>query len=93
MSLRWRAIWIAATVLLFGYYALANFASQESRLDSLLLPDSALRLGLDLRGGIHLVLQVQTDDAIKAELDDASLRLSSVAADKGLNIGGRREDV
>ena len=29
MSLRWRAIWVIATVLLFGYYAVANFASEE----------------------------------------------------------------
>src|SRR5687767_1200465 len=30
-----------------------------------------IRLGLDLRGGTHLVLQVVTDDAIKAETDQA----------------------
>ena len=28
-----------------------------------------VRLGLDLRGGTHLVLQVVTDDAIRAESD------------------------
>ena len=28
----------------------------------------AIKLGLDLRGGIHLVLQVNTADAVKAEL-------------------------
>jgi preprotein translocase subunit SecD len=32
---------------------------------------SAIKLGLDLRGGIHLVLQVNTADAVKAERDDA----------------------
>jgi preprotein translocase subunit SecD len=30
-----------------------------------------IRLGLDLRGGIHLVLQVVTDDALNATVDDA----------------------
>jgi preprotein translocase subunit SecD len=30
-----------------------------------------IRLGLDLRGGIHLVLQVVIDDALKATVDDA----------------------
>ena len=30
-----------------------------------------IRLGLDLKGGIHLVLQVMTDDAIRAETDHA----------------------
>jgi preprotein translocase subunit SecD len=30
-----------------------------------------IHLGLDLRGGIHLVLQVMTDDALNATIDDA----------------------
>src|ERR1041385_4640195 len=30
-----------------------------------------VHLGLDLRGGTHLVLQVVTDDAIRAETDQA----------------------
>jgi preprotein translocase subunit SecD len=63
VSLRWRAIWIVATVMLFGYYAVANFASDEARLESPLLPDNALRLGLDLRGGIHWVIGVKLDAA------------------------------
>ena len=31
------------------------------------LIDKALKLGLDLKGGVHLVLQVQTDDALRLE--------------------------
>src|SRR5690349_22911277 len=37
------------------------------------LMDKALKLGLDLKGGVHLVLRVQTDDA----LDRKSTRLNS----------------
>ena len=59
MSFRWRAIWVVATVLLFGYYAVANYASEETRIESPWVPDSALRLGLDLRGGIHWVIGVK----------------------------------
>ncbi|MCH8084534.1 MAG: protein translocase subunit SecD [Myxococcales bacterium] len=59
MSLRGRAIWVSATVLLFGYYAVANYASEETRIESPLVPDNALRLGLDLRGGIHWVIGVK----------------------------------
>jgi len=46
-----------------------------------------LNLGLDLSGGIHLVLQVETDDAIKAELDDALHRLQSQAESEGITLG------
>ncbi len=34
-----------------------------------------IQLGLDLKGGMHLVLQVVTDDAINYETDQAVLRL------------------
>ncbi len=34
-----------------------------------------IRLGLDLRGGIHLILQVVTDDAVNIETDQAVERL------------------
>lgn len=78
MSLRWRSIWIVATVLLFGYYAVANFASEETRIESPLVPDNDLRLGLDLRGGIHWVIGVKlgaTEDHelgfLKGLLEDA----------------------
>jgi preprotein translocase subunit SecD len=37
---------------------------------------NGIRLGLDLRGGIHLVLQVQTEDALKVEADEAISRLN-----------------
>ncbi len=34
-------------------------------------PKEKIKLGLDLRGGMHMVLQVETDDAIRAETDNA----------------------
>ncbi len=51
---------------------------------SLYPPSEKIHYGLDLSGGIHLVLQVQTDDAIKAELDDSAQRLVSRARDEGV---------
>jgi len=38
-------------------------------------PKEKIELGLDLKGGMHLVLQVVTDDAINYETDQAVLRL------------------
>jgi preprotein translocase subunit SecD len=37
-----------------------------------------IHLGLDLKGGIHLVMQVLTDDAITAETDQEILRFTEV---------------
>jgi len=60
---------------------------------SLYPPGEKIHFGLDLSGGIHLVLQVQTDDAIKAELDDSSRRLVTRAADEGIELGQVTTDI
>jgi preprotein translocase subunit SecD len=46
-------------------------------------PAERIHLGLDLRGGIHLVLRVNTGDAIRAEVDDAMERVRADLAAKG----------
>jgi preprotein translocase subunit SecD len=68
VTLRWRIIGVALTIFLFGYYAVANVADEEARLESDLIPDESLRLGLDLRGGIHWVIGVKLDTAEEHEL-------------------------
>ncbi len=51
------------------------------------LTQREIALGLDLSGGIHLVLQVETDDAVKAELDDALRRFKSQADSQSITVG------
>ena len=45
--------------------------------------ESKIHLGLDLRGGIHLVLQINTGDAVRAEVDDSMERVRADLAAKG----------
>src|SRR5437773_1614733 len=45
-----------------------------------------IKLGLDLRGGIHLVLQVVVDDALNATIDDAVQTARDQATRKGINF-------
>jgi len=45
--------------------------------------DKKIHLGLDLKGGIHLVLQVNTQDAVRAEVDDAMERVRVDLTEKG----------
>jgi len=47
-----------------------------------------IRLGLDLRGGIHLVLQVVTDDALNATVDDAVQTARDQVSRKGIAFSG-----
>ena len=56
--------------------------------------DWQLKLGLDLKGGVHLVLRVQTDDALRHETEAESERLRERVEDGGhlppaWNIHGR----
>jgi preprotein translocase subunit SecD len=47
-------------------------------------PEEKINLGLDLQGGMHLVLQVQTEDALRAETDSAMERLIQQAEEEGV---------
>lgn len=47
-------------------------------------PDQKVKLGLDLKGGVHLVLQVQTDDALRLEVEMTGERLREAMAEKGI---------
>ena len=48
---------------------------------------NGLKLGLDLRGGIHLVMQVKTGDALRVEAQDAAEHLKDEARKRGVAIG------
>src|SRR2546427_7714937 len=52
-------------VTILSVYLFAGFPPSRAKMHD------RIRLGLDLRGGTHLVLQVVTDDAIRAETDQA----------------------
>jgi preprotein translocase subunit SecD len=49
-------------------------------------PAEKVRLGLDLRGGIHLVLRVHTDDALRLETETTAEQLQQALADAKLPV-------
>jgi SecD/SecF fusion protein len=75
-SLRWRGLFLAALT------GLAIWAAVP--------PKEKINLGLDLRGGMHLVLRVQTLDALKAETDKDMDGLRRAAEAEGV-LGLRTE--
>ncbi len=60
-KLRWKAVLVVAVTALSVFLAYP--------------PKDKIKLGLDLQGGIHLVLQVVTEDAINIETDQEITRL------------------
>ena len=94
MNLRLRIGFTFSAVAVLGYFALANFIPQSSRVESPVLPVGLLRLGLDLQGGIHWVLGAKLEvaeeqelnafrNAVEDSLEDGDLSFESVSVDDG----------
>ncbi|HUQ94069.1 MAG TPA: protein translocase subunit SecD [Bryobacteraceae bacterium] len=71
-NLRFKAIVIVVTILICIYGIIGLPRSKDELIANW---RKNIRLGLDLRGGSHLVLQVQVQDAFKAEADTDIERL------------------
>ena len=62
---------IALLLLLGVLFALPNFMREETRLSLPgIIPSGTLNLGLDLQGGSHLLLSVDTDTVQRERLED-----------------------
>ncbi|MGI9103025.1 MAG: protein translocase subunit SecD [Terriglobales bacterium] len=82
-SLLGKTIFIVAVLLvfLFGIFGLPKSASGNGLKEALL---DRIHLGLDLKGGTHLILQVMVDDAVRADSDRAIERLKDQFKAKGI---------
>jgi preprotein translocase subunit SecD len=67
-----RSAVIAVTILLCIYGIIGFPTSKAALMDNI---QKNIRLGLDLKGGSHLVLEVQVQDAVKADADTTMERL------------------
>ena len=70
-NLQWKLLAIVAIT------ALATWA--------VLPPEDRIRLGLDLEGGVHMVLRVQTDDALQIETETSAEQLSEQLSLQGMS--------
>lgn len=93
---RWQKIFVAAVCVFAFLYAAPNVAQPETRkwLEQnvpAFLPSKSVNLGLDLRGGSHLLLEVQVDvavrdrvaslvDEVRRELRDAKIGYTELGA-------------
>lgn len=75
-NLRWKVITVLAVLVLFSVVGVYPLVAQRYGLPAPgWLMNRALKLGLDLKGGVHLVLRVQTEDALRLETDQEMERL------------------
>jgi preprotein translocase subunit SecD len=73
-NMRWKVLVIIGTLLVF-LFGIFGFPWEWSGKTILSAMTDRIHLGLDLKGGTHLILQVQVNDAVNAESDRAVERL------------------
>src|SRR5262245_18956759 len=75
-NLRWKLITITVVLVAFSAVGLYPIVAAWPGVNKpSLLMEKQLKLGLDLKGGVHLVLRVNTDDALRIETETEMERL------------------
>ncbi len=69
-NMKWKALLIAGVVIVFGWSAYP--------------PGEKINLGLDLKGGIHLIMKVNTGDAVNAVTDELVEALADLLDEEGI---------
>jgi preprotein translocase subunit SecD len=67
-SMKWRSLLYAAIIAVAVVYLLPTFVKMPAGLEPY-LPKDKIALGLDLQGGMHLVIEVETDKALANSLE------------------------
>lgn len=83
-NLKWKAVLIVAVVLICLYGMIGTPKSKDELIANW---HNNIRLGLDLKGGTLLVLQVQVQDAFKAEAIQQIERLKEELGKQSINYG------
>src|SRR5512146_1989808 len=83
-NLLWKTVFIVAVLLVFAAGILLGAPADWGKNWSVLTGQGVkaamqnnIHLGLDLKGGTHLILQVQVNDAVNADSDQAVERLKT----------------
>jgi preprotein translocase subunit SecD len=89
-NLKWKAIFISVVVLIciYGLVAVPTFPTSWSAVVNNF--KNRIQLGLDLRGGSHLVLQVQVQEAIGTHCDQTIDALRDLLRKQNITVGDIR---
>jgi preprotein translocase subunit SecD len=88
-NLRWKLIVVLSVLVAFAAVGVYPLLAQRYGINSpRLLMNQALKLGLDLKGGVHLVLRVQTDTALRVETELQMERLREILTTRKIQVGG-----
>jgi preprotein translocase subunit SecD len=84
-NLKWKALFIVAVIFVCIYFLVGTptFPTSVAQLKDNF--SQQIKLGLDLQGGTHLILQVQVQEAIAQETDQTVDRLTKQLRDKNIS--------
>lgn len=83
----WYKFWFIVIVVVFSFANLIpTFMGESTPNWYKKLTDRRIRLGLDLQGGMHLVLGVDIDKAISDKADSFAMDLENILKEKGLEF-------
>ncbi len=84
-NLKWKVVFIVLVILgcIYGLVGLPTFPTSVAQLKDNF--GHQIKLGLDLQGGTHLVLQVQTQEAVAQETDQMVERISTWLRGKNIS--------
>ena len=84
-NLKWKFVFIVLVILgcIYGLVGLPTFPTSVAQLKDNF--SHQIKLGLDLQGGTHLVLQVQTQEAVAQETDQMVERITTWLRSKNIH--------
>jgi preprotein translocase subunit SecD len=90
-NLKWKALFIVAVILIciVGLVGIPNAPTSLSAMKSNF--SDRIKLGLDLQGGTHLILQVQVKEAVSQETDQVLDHLKTQFQDKAVRYDELRK--
>ena len=87
-NLRWKVLLSVAVLVLFATSGVYPILADMYHLPApQAIKNKQLKLGLDLKGGVHLVLRVKTDTALRVETELEMQRVAEAARNAGISLG------
>jgi preprotein translocase subunit SecD len=91
-NLLYRVLAVVAATLVSIVYLVPSLAPSLPSWWKSVFPDQAIRLGLDLQGGMHLVLEVQTEKALEFAVERSVEDLKRELAAAHVSVAGITRD-
>ena len=86
-SLKWRIIFYGAATLFAVLLFLPTLTSELPPWFFRVIPTEKIHLGLDLQGGMHLILEVEAEKAVESYVERIKNNLRDDLRDKGIPVG------